>query len=220
MFKKNCILIILFFATGSLSGQGFKFGILIDPTVTWLRSDVKDITRDKARLGIDVGMSVDYFFSENYAFTTGISIFNMGGTLKYDNGLTLYTKGGNAAIAPGGKVKYKVSYIKIPAAMKFVTVEIGRITYSANLGLDPMIRVSTRVNYQTGDNDVKNVKANKETKLFNFGWHFGLGAQYSLGDETSIFGGLSFMNTFFDITKPQHDKITSNNLMLRIGVMF
>jgi len=216
MFRKICIICFLFLATSSTFGQKVKFGILIDPTITWLRSDVSDVTRDKVRLGIDIGMSIDYFFSENYAFVTGVSMFNMGGTLKYDKGTTLRTKEGNTPIDAGGKVKYNVQYVKIPLALKFKTQEIGRITYSANLGVDPMVRVSTNVDF----NDLKNVKANKETNLFNMGWHFGLGAQYSLGEETAIFGGLSFLNTFMDLTKPSHDNITSNNVMLRIGVLF
>ena len=216
MVRNFFVIFFLFFVTSSIFGQGFRFGILFDPTITWLRSDVSDVTRDRARMGIDIGMSVDYYFSQNYAFVTGLSLFNMGGTLKYDKGITLNTKDGKQIIEPGETVKYKVQYLKIPAAMKFKTVEIGRFTYIANLGFDPMIRVSTRVNF----NDVKNVKANKETKLFNLGWHFGLGGQYSLGDETAVFAGISFMNTFSDITKPAHDKITSNNLMLRIGVVF
>lgn len=216
MFRKIIIIIVLFFAVNSLFGQNLKMGILIDPTITWLRSDVKDVSRDKARMGIDIGMSLDYFFTENYAFSTGISLFNMGGTLEYDKGITLRCKDDDVRVEPGGKVKYKVQYIKIPAALKFKTSEIGQIVYSANLGLDPMIRVSTRVDVD----DVKNIKANKETKLFNLGWHFGMGAQYMLGDNASLFAGLSFLNTFFDITKPAHDKITSNNLIIHIGVMF
>ena len=216
MFRKICMVISFFLATSSVFGQEFSFGIFVDPTITWLRADVKDVSRDRARLGIDVGMSVDYFFSQNYAFATGVSLFNMGGTLKYEKGITLKTKDGKVAVENDGTVKYKVQYIKIPAALKFKTVEIGNMTYFANLGLDPMVRVSARVNYD----DVKNVNAIKETKLFNLGWHFGLGAQYSLGDESAIFGGLSFLNTFFDITKPAHDKITSNNLVLHIGIMF
>jgi len=216
MFKKISIAVILFLAASSVFGQIFRFGILFDPTVTWLRSDVKDVTRDKARIGLDIGMTADYFFSRNYAFSSGISLFNMGGTLKYINGITLNTKDEKVTIEPGGKVIYMVQYVKIPAAMKFKTVEIGRITYSADLGFDPMIRVSTRVNYY----DVKKVKANRETKFFNLGCHFGGGAQYSLGGDASIFAGLSFMNTFLDMTKQSHDKITSNNLVFRIGVLF
>jgi hypothetical protein len=206
----------MFLATSSVFGQPFTFGILIDPAITWLRSDGSDVTRDKARIGLDLGMSFDYFFSRNYAFATGISLFNMGGTLLYDKGVSLHTKDGNVQIESGGTVKYKIQYFKIPLALKFKTVEIGRFTYSANMGFDPMFRVSTRLNF----NDVKNIKANQEAKFLNLGWHFGVGGQYSLGDETAIFAGLSFLNTFTDITKPAHNKITSNNLIFRVGVIF
>jgi hypothetical protein len=222
MHRKISIAIILFLATSSVFGQVFRFGILFDPTITWLRSDVKDVTRDKARIGLDIGMKADYYFSWNYAFASGISLFNMGGTLKYVNGISLNTRDEKVNIDPGGLVKYMVQYVKIPAAMKFKTSEIGRITYSADLGFDPMIRLSTRVNYWDKDdkNVVKNIKANKETKFMNLGCHFGGGAQYSLGGDASIFAGLSFMNTFMDMTKQSHAKITSNNLVIRIGVMF
>jgi hypothetical protein len=222
MFRKIHIAVVLFFVTSAAFGQVFRFGILFDPTITWLRSDVKDVIRDKARMGFDIGMTADYFFSRNYAFKSGVSLFNMGGTIKYNNDFTLPTKDEKVPVKAGGKVKYMVQYIKIPVAMKFKTSEIGRITYSANLGLDPMIRVSTRVNYydEKEESIVKRVKANNATKLFNLGVHFGGGAQYSLGGDASLFAGLSFMNTFIDMTKSSHDRITSNNLVFRIGVMF
>ncbi|MDR1172174.1 MAG: PorT family protein [Bacteroidales bacterium] len=217
MFRKFYPVIFLFLIAGQTFGQGVKLGVFFDPTITWLRSDVKDITRDKARLGFDFGMSADYYFSRNYAFATGISLFNMGGTLKYANGIEAFrTKDGNRKLDPGATVKYKIQYIKIPVALKFKTHMIGRMVYSANLGFDPMVRVAARANF----GDEKNVTVNKETKLFNLGWHFSTGAQYSLGGEAALFGGLSFMNTFVDIAKPAHGKITSNNLIFRIGIVF
>ena len=216
MIRKISMIFILFLITGSVFGQFYKFGILFDPTITWLRSDVKDVTRDKARMGFDLGMSVDRHFTDNYAFATCISLFNMGGTLKYDKGITLHTKGEKEIIEAEKTVKYKVQYVKIPVAMKFKSQMIGRFIYSVNLGFDPMIKVSARANFH----DLKNINVNKEVKFLNLGWHFGGGAQYSLGEDFSLFGGLSIMNTFMDMTKPSHDKITSANLAVRIGVMF
>ena len=220
MFKKyHFVVVIFFFATGFVYGQyeqRFKFGILAAPTITWLRPDVKDIIRDKARMGLDIGMIADYYFSRNYAFSTGISLYNTGGTLIYTYKYNLHTNDGTVTFEEGGKVKYKVMYVKIPAALKFKTHMIGRIIYSANLGFDPMLRVSTRADF----NDERNVKLKDETRLLNMGWHFGGEAQYSLGGDASLFGGLSFMNTFMDMTQPTHGRITSNNLIFRIGIMF
>jgi len=217
MFRIISIVIVLFLATGSVFGQGTRFGILFDPTITWLRSDVKDVIPEQARLGFDLGMSADFYFAKNYAFATGISLFDTGGTLKYVNGiLNFRTKDGNVEIASGDRVKYKVQYVKIPVAMKFKTHMIGRFVYSANLGFDPMIRVSAKADF----NNEKSMSMNKEINFLNLGWHIGIGTQYSLGGDLSIFGGLSLMNSFTDMTQPMHDKITSNNLALRIGVMF
>lgn len=217
MFRKIFILFIFLFSTVSVFGQVFKFGVLVDPTITWLRSDVNEVTRAKARLGLDIGMSADYYFTANYAFSSGISLFNTGGTLQYVNGIAnFHTKEGKITVAAGGKVKYKLQYVKIPAGIKFKTHLIGRMIYSANLGFDPMFRVSARAAINVRDN----LKVNEEIKLLNLGWHFGVGSQYSLGQESSIFGGLSFMNIFTDMTKPSNHKITSGNLMLRIGMMF
>ena len=216
MIKRISIAAVLFLVANVSFGQVFRFGIHLDPMMTWLRSDVKDVTRDRARIGWDIGMIADCYFSRNYAFSSGVSLLNTGGSLRYARGITLTTNDGKAEVAPGGTVKYQVQYVKIPAAMKFKTGQIGRFTYSANLGLDLMTRVATRVNFD----DAKRIKANKETKLLNLGCHFGGGAQYSLGGDASVYGGISFMNTFLDMTKPSHDKITSNNLVVRIGIMF
>ena len=217
MCRKIYIIGILIFSTNLVFGQGLKFGIFFDPVVTWWKSDVKDVTAEKVRMGFDFGISADYYFSKNYAFATGISLFNMGGTLRYMHpDFILQTKDENVPIDPGTAVRYRIKYIKVPLALKFKTHRIGRVVYSANLGFDPMMRISARVDF----NDVKDVSAPKEANLFNLGWHFGAGAQYSLGGEVAFFGGLTFMNTFTDITRPAHDGITSNNLSFCIGVMF
>jgi len=217
MFRKIGMVFVLFFVTGAVFGQGFKFGILFDPTVTWLRSDVKDVIPVQVRMGFDLGMSADFYFAKNYAFATGISLFNTGGTLKYVNGIQNFrTKDGNVSIDPQAKVKYKVQYVKIPVALKLKTHMIGRFIYSANLGFDPMIRVAASADF----NDEIGVHVNDEIKLLNMGWHFGVGTQYSLGGDASFFFGLSLMNTFVDMTQPMHDRITSNNLFFRFGIMF
>ena len=217
MFRKIGMVFALFLVTGVMFGQGFKFGILFDPAVTWLRSDVKDVIPEQARLGFDFGLSADWYFAKNYAFATGISLFNTGGTLKYVNGIVNFrTKDGNVPIDQHGKVKYNVQYLKVPIAIKMKTHMIGRHVYTANLGLDPMMRVSANANFD-GE---KGVHVNKEINFFNIGWHLGIGTEYSLGGELSFFGGISYMNCFRDMTKPMHDKITANTIFFRAGIMF
>ncbi len=216
MLKKYGIAAFLCFISFSSFGQGVKLGVFFDPTITWLKSDVSDVHRAKARMGFDFGLMVDYYFAPNYAFSTGLSLFNVGGTLRYDNGITLHTRDGNEEIPSGGTVKYKVQYIKLPIALKLKTHRIGRFVYYANLGFDPMVKVSAKANY----GDEKNIGAGDEIKTFNIGFHIGGGVEYSLGQEASLMFGLTYMNLFADMTSPSHDKISANNLIFRIGVNF
>ena len=214
--KSYIIILIVFFCSCQVFGQGIKFGVHFDPALVWFQSNVNDIIPQKTHLGFDLGMSVDYFFAQNYAFATGISLFNTSSTLKYASGTILRTPTDNLQVSPADDVKYRIQYVKIPIALRFKTHRIGRMIYSANLGCDPLIRATSHIDFR----DNKNIDANSEVKLFNLGWHFGGKAAYSLGGEAAIFGGLSFMNTFLDITTPTYDKITSKNLMLQLGVLF
>ena len=216
--RANISVVVFFFAITSVFGQGLKFGVFFDPAFIKFKSDAKDVVADdKFSMGFDLGMSTDYYFSQNYAVATGISLLNTRGTLTYENGIkNFHTKDGNIEIEPGSKIKYNVQYVKIPLGLKFKTHKIGRMVYSANPGLDFITRASAKASFK----DEKNASVNKEIKFFNMGWHFMLGASYSLGGEAAILGGLSFMNTFVDMTAPMHDKITSQNLFLCIGLIF
>ena len=217
MVKKICIIVLFLFAAKPFFGQGFKFGVFFNPAVTWLKSDVQDIKPQNAHPGFDFGMSVNYFFAQNYAFATGVSLFNTSGTLKYENGATFKVKNGEPKnLEQGENIKFRIQYVKIPIGLKFKTHRIGRMIYSANLGFDPMIRTTQRADFK----EEKKIDLDKEIKFFNMGWHFGGIAAYSLGGEAAVYGGLAFMNTFTDITQHSRDKISSGNVMLRIGVLF
>ena len=211
------MLVLMFFTTGVVRGQGVKFGVFFDPTITKLKSDVPDVLEKKARLGFDFGMSIDYYFAENYAFATGFSLFNTGGTLIYIEGIENFRIiDKNVKINPNTPIKYNIQYVKIPLGLKFKTHRIGRMIYFVNAGLDAMVRASANADYDKEEQaDVK-----KEIKLFNFGGHFGGGVAYSLGGEAAVFGGFAYMKTFSDTTVPSHDKITSDNFLLRLGIMF
>ncbi len=215
MLKKIIVASALCLVSGLSFAQGVKLGIFFDPAVTWLKSDVSDVHREKARLGFDFGLKTDFYFAPNYAFSTGLSLFNIGGTLKYDKGLPLHTNDGIVDIPTGGNVKYKVQYIRVPVALKLRTHTIGRFVYFADLGFDPMVKVSAKADYGNGS-----VGAGDEIKPFNIGFHVGGGIEYPLGQDASLVFGLAFMNLFADMTSPSHDTITANNMLLRIGVNF
>ena len=217
------VVALLLFAAECVFGQkGLKFGVLFDPTITWFRSDNMNVTPEKAHTGFNLGMSVDHYFANNYAFTTGVSLFNTGGTLKYANRIERFsTKNNIASIAPDSEIKYRIQYVKIPVALKFKTHRIGRYVYFANLGFNPMVRTWAKASFTDENNErYNNASVTKEVNLFNAGWFFGGGGSYSLGGDAAFFVGISFMSTFFDTTTMSRDVITSRNLSLSVGVLF
>jgi opacity protein-like surface antigen len=59
-----------------------------------------------------------------------------------------------------------------------------------------------------------------EINLFNMGYHFGAGAEYSLGGNTAVVFGITYSNGFSDITKNTNDKITTSSFAIRLGLLF
>jgi len=214
------IIILLCAAKYSIGQDGVKFGVMFDPTIMWFQSDSRTVVPQNSSMGFNLGMSLDYFFANNYAFATGISLFNTGCTLKYLNGITIRTKEEKVTIAAEEDVKYRIQYINLPAGLKFKTHRIGRYEYSANMGFNVMVRATAKGTFDVEDLKYEKVSVKEEVNFFNMGWHFGGKASYSLGGAAAIFAGVSYMHTFLDMTSAAGGKITSNNISIRLGVLF
>jgi hypothetical protein len=202
------------------------FGIHADPLISWFSSDIDSVRNDGARAGFNFGLNVYRYFGPNYAISTGISIISAGGRLvskdttifdishDKDNALT--------TVIPNEAIVYKVQYISIPIGLKLQTNQIGYITYFADLGLDPKIIISNKVDIPASDID--NQKAMEEVSTFNISYHVMAGIEYAVGGKTAIVLGLCFDNNFADITRDIRgqfdDKISHKMLSIRLGVNF
>ncbi|MCK4629914.1 MAG: hypothetical protein KAT40_00630, partial [Bacteroidales bacterium] len=70
---KIVFLIILSFIliTGRGFSQGIRFGFFANPQISWLKPDIKEVTNEGSRSGINIGISMNSYFTNNYAFSTG-----------------------------------------------------------------------------------------------------------------------------------------------------
>jgi hypothetical protein len=213
------IIIILLLLCPKVHAEGeLKFSVFVNPMVQWLQSDVKEVSSQSARIGIDAGLTIDNYFEKRYAFTSGISIGTVGGKLRYDNGETFKVQSTDQLVPPGSDVTYKLQYITVPVGLKFKTNPIGYFSYFAHMGLTFQCNVKASANSSDGtlsDSDIGN-----NIHLFNLGYHFGLGTEYELGASTSLVFGLTYTNGFTDITTHKNDKITSSSIAIRLGVLF
>ncbi len=170
-------------------GQGVRFGITIDPQIGWLSSEAKDISSESNKMGMNIGLVMDRFFTKNYAITSGISINNVGGSLKYMNAEQLKGSSGTLDITENSIAEYKIQYVTIPLGLKLHTNEIGYMRYFAELGFDGHVNIKSRLD--SDDNNFTNESISESTALFNAGYFIGGGAQYSLGGNSAIFVGIT-----------------------------
>jgi hypothetical protein len=208
---------LLFYCIGS-RGQELKFGVFVEPQLSWLTPDAKNIDRDGFRIGINGGMIMDKYFAKNYAFTTGVSISNIGGNLFYEDSLTIKTAEAEQLMTPRTTVDYRLQYVSVPLGLKFKTSQIGYFTFFAQLGFTPQITIRARADASRNQLDRENII--DEVNLLNLSYFFGGGIGYSLGGNTELIGGILFNNGFIDVLKSKNSRDTLSFLSLRFGIMF
>ncbi len=201
--------------------QGIQFGIFFDPQVTWMSSDNNEITSNGSRVGFNFGLTFHNFFTENYAFSTGISLNFAGGKLRHKDSTFFRVQEMVDTLLPGTTITYKLQYLNIPIGLTLKTNEIGYMTYFAQLGFDLQFNLKAAGDESNGFEDER---INEEVNLFNLGYHFGIGLEYSLGGNTCLVVGLRFNQSLIDVTKDfgnqPEDRVVLNTIALRLGVNF
>lgn len=219
--RKSIIICLTVIALGFYSqrsiGQGIKFGLKFDPQFSWLASKSSNIESHGSHFGFDGGLIIDYFFDENYAFATGISVNNTGGGFSSTDSFLIKVDNKDYMVKPGQQLEIRQQYIHVPIGLKFKTREFGSTTVFAQVGFNPQICISAKV--KASDN-VPEGNFYDEASFFDMGYHFGAGVLYSLGGNTALTAGILFKNGFVDVSSSDQYSYNLNTLSIRIGVMF
>lgn len=220
MKKRIVIYFVLIFISVSAFSQetNLRFGIFANPVISWLKPDVSNVSSKGNRLGFNIGLSIDRFFAKNYAFATGISIHNAGGSLFYKTASSIHTNVQKIDLPQNTKVTYKLQYLHIPVGIKLCSNEIGYNTFYGQVGLDAMINI--KATGISSDRQLDNANISKEINLINLGYHIGGGVEYSLGGNTKLTAGLMYVNGFTDVTERGEDKVVLQNILIKLGVLF
>ncbi len=147
---KKSILIALalgFAAIGQAQDfKPWKIAIHVDPNVSWMKPNNKQIDQVGTKIKFGFGMAVDKMFTENYAFGTGLNILNTGGTLTYlyNGGFKKDGENSNTEVIAEVTRTYNLKYLEIPLTLKMRTNEIGYMTYWAQFGLGLGFNIGAR----------------------------------------------------------------------------
>lgn len=202
------------------SAQRISFSMFFEPQISWLTADTKSINRDESRTGFNTGLIMDKFFTENYAFSTGISILNTGGALMYDDSTTFDFNYGDRDLPAGSVLDYKLQYINIPISLKLNSNQIGYLSFFAHPGICTHFNIKATADGLSDGLDVDNENISDAVSVFNLSYFIGGGIEYSLGGNTAVIAGLFYDSGFWDITRTKDYKATLSSVSLRLGLRF
>lgn len=218
--------------------DNFRFGFHLSPALTWLSSDAPEgeVDSNGSNLAFKMGMMGDYYLDseERFALSSGINItFNQGGALKYNN------LGGSGNLFPdselstasldslanGTSVRYKLQYLEIPVSLKMRTGDIAGGGYMRFFAEVPLftLGINTRAVADIDATGGEGQKVNGDINLLNIFWGLGGGVEYTVGQNTTLIGGIFYQNGMFDVTQDNSaddNKASLHSLTLRLGVMF
>jgi len=222
------LFVALFFVvtfTKAQEQKTFILGLNFSPSLDWMTPSTDKYTRDGVMFGYSYGIDLDFSIghSPNYFIHTGIQLKRSGGLLSYKDSVLQNTTMVEADI----NRKYKIDYIRIPAAFKLKTNQFGRFTFYGMFGLAFDVRASAKANDE--DKNITYVKEginiNDNVGLLRAGLLVGAGTEYTISGNTKAYGGIHFSNGFTDmLTRTNVYGVKENALgkyvELTIGILF
>jgi len=217
MQKYILCLIILFFSSQIFS-QKLSFSVVVDPMITWMKTNEQDIQRDGANFGYNVGLVMEKYFTDSYALSTGISVLNTGGNLHYIDSIDVDFGSGRDTLPGGSTISYNLRYITIPFSLKLNSTEIGYSTMFAHIGINNHINIRAIADIPTQNISGEDIKSEINTFLITY--FIGGGMEFSFGGDFAIIGGLYLTGAIWDVTTNTDYRAYINMVSLRFGVKF
>lgn len=223
---------LLFITNSFAQHKKFRFGLQFTNGISFMNSDNVDITDTKIGYSFNYGLQTEFYFNENYALSTGLTISqpraSRSNTPAVNNIIqdTTSSYAFDNALVAGIKETYKFTYVEIPMTFKLRTNEIGYFRYFGEFGFVNSFRVRSRVSFV--DSEIENESINKKLAPFDLRSNFynaslkvGGGFEYTISDKTALLVELSFNNGFVNVLKDGDDKRTVLRVVnLTTGIMF
>lgn len=202
-----------------------RFGIVLNPSVSWLKSSKIGQESDGVSLAFGYGLHLEFRISDYVAISTGISQANYTGKVVYGTKDTVdltyaRTEAGVALPEESAQIRsrsYVFNSIELPFKLKFKTPEIGYLTYFAELGVVGNVNYKVYANNNSViiggssavlNEDLEKINVNDDTNWYRFGSTINVGAEYNFVGNTSLLVSVNWGNSFTSALRKESKNLT------------
>ena len=203
-----------------------KLGLRVAPGIGWINSSTEGYDPDGIRFMASAGLVTDFYFTKNYAVSTGFSFLFPSGKLTYRDSL----QRDNEFVAGVLHNTYKFIYFEIPLMLKMRTNQFGRFSFFGQVGLGTGFRIKATADVEFtpdgGSVQTSNLDINNKTALMREAVIAGIGIEFHIDKSTSLAAGFNYSNALNDVFNSvnmityEEMKGLPNFLELNVGIFF
>jgi hypothetical protein len=203
-----------------------RLGLKVSPLLSWMSPGTKYYNYNGLTGGLSAGLISDFYFAENYAFSTGFNFSFLNGKMKYDDILIENGDSINGVVDR----KYNFLYLDIPYMVKMSTRPFGKFSIFGQIGFSTGFRISAKARdtfYPEGGTETENQSnISSSTTLIRQAVVVGLGTEFHIDEQTRIFLGATYSNSLNNILTGTNirfgisEKALLNYAELNLGVLF
>ncbi len=216
--RKYFIALFFIISVFSLSAQGVRFSFLASPQFSWFSPDTKNIENNGIKTGSRIGLQIDNYFAQHYAFSTGIFLNSAGGKLRFLEDTRIKFREATDTVSSGGDIIYRLDYVTVPMGLKLTTREIGYSTFYIHLGANADVRFKAKADLPASS--LSRETLGNEINLFAFSYYLGAGIKYSIGGQTALIGGITYYGGLTDVLSNTNLTAVNNSITIEIGILF
>ena len=204
------IIVILMAINASAQYKAFQFGLNISPAVNITKPNSDNFNKGTNLLSFNWGFNGNFYFVENYGFSTGFNVRNISGNYNYNDSIN-------------GDINCSINnqYLEIPLSLIMRTEKIGKTRIVGNIGYGLGVCLSKSQEHTNSDNEIidNEIPFSKIRNAFIIK----LGVEYNVYKSSCLTAAFVFNNNFSNIYKNGNSlehNVMLNNLCLEIGFMF
>ena len=218
MKRFTIIAIMLLLASTVWSQPKITATFITSPQLSWLATDSKEVSQQGSRFGFGYGVETDFYFGENYALNTGLTVSSLGGKLNYHPGSNFNFAG--ESLPSGTRIDYRMTHLEVPVTLKMISRDFHRVRLFAQFGFTHWFNIKAKASSSDGTFFLESVK--EEVRFYNLGLNVGGGMMYDLGGKNYLTGGIVYSNGFMDATSNRDikDDVLLKAFRMRIGFVF